>query len=474
MGIIIILQTQLLRSRSCVYLFGDNMMAFLADCNRYLWGFLLIVILTLGIRLTYKSRCIQLRMLPSAIHTFIDGFCKEAGEFDVSPFRATCTALAATVGTGNLAGVAGAIAIGGPGAIFWMWVSGILGMVIKFAEVIIAMRYRQRNQLGEWIGGPMINIQRGMPMKYRCLAALYAFFGVIAAFGIGNAAQIDTIVNSLGSLGSYFGYQQTIWDQLIIGLILAVFVYRTLRTGVTGIGKYAEVLVPVTAASYMILVLIALITHYNHIQYALKCIFWGAFRPAAVTGGFLGSLSQTMRVGVSRGIFTNEAGMGTASIAHASADSEDPVKQGLLGMVEVFLDTIVICTCTALIILCSRVEITYGIDCGITLTIQAFSLIFGGWIMIPLTIIIVTLAAATILGWGLYGTRCAQFLFGEAVWKYFMLLHAVIVILAATSKTSVIWLLSEIANGLMSIPNLISLTYLMTSFYDVIKPYRPK
>ena len=353
-----------------------------------------------------------------------------------------------------------------------MWVSGILGMVIKFAEVIIAMRYRKYNQAGEWTGGPMVNIESGMPKDFNYLATLYSFFGVIAAFGIGNAAQIDTIINSLGSLGVYFGFQQTIYGKLIIGFILAVFVYCTLCKGITGIGKCAELLVPFAAVSYMLLAMIALIIHYDHIPHALKSIFYGAFRPAAVTGGFVGSLFQTMRVGVSRGIFTNEAGMGTASIAHAAADTENPVKQGLLGIVEVFLDTIIICTCTALVILCSNVEIEYGIDCGITLTLQAFSRILGGWIILPLTIIIVTLAAATILGWGVYGIRCVQFLLGDVAWKYFVLLHTLIVIFASTSNTTVIWLLSEIANGLMSIPNLISLTYLSSAFWDVIKPYR--
>ena len=431
-----------------------------------------VVIAGIGVIFTWKTKCIQLRLLPLAIRTLLDGFKEDSSDKAISPLKATFTALAATVGTGNLAGVAGAIAIGGPGTIFWMWISGILGMIIKFSEVIIALHFRKRNKHGQWQGGPMENILFGMPRKYSFLAYLYAFFGMVASFGIGNAAQINTITGSFESLLAFLGHEQTTSSKWILGILLAIFYLYTVSAGIGRIGKYAQVLVPVSAVSYILLAVIALFMNFDAIPFALQRILDGAFRPAAITGGMVGSTFQTIRTGISRGIFTNEAGMGTASIAHASAESEDTVKQGLLGIAEVFIDTIVICTLTALVILCGNVEIPFGTDHGIQLTLQAFSDIYRDWILIPLTIIIIMLATATVLGWGMYGVRCAQFLLGNSNHRLFMLMHCAVIIFSALGNTAVIWNLSEMANGLMAIPNLVCISYLSPVFLDRIKTYR--
>lgn len=440
--------------------------------NQYLWGILLILILTAGIYLSLRTRFIQLRLLPDAISSFFSGFRNNDRQGNISSHKALCTALAATVGTGNLAGVAGAIAIGGPGAVFWMWISGIMGMIIKFAEVVIALHFRYRNDKSEWVGGPMQNIRAGMSPQFHILAYLYAFFGIIATFGIGNATQVNTIVGSLNSLGTMMDHRQTEMECLLVGIFLGCFVLYVFRFGIQKIGNCTQVLVPLAAVCYILLALGVLIVKIWDIPHAFKSICVGAFQPEAVTGGVVGSVFQAMRIGVSRGIFTNEAGMGTASIAHASAEATSPITQGFLGIVEVFLDTIVICTFTALVIICSNQYVMYGVDSGIELTLNAFSSVYGTWVLIPLTCIICLLASATILGWGFYGARCAQFLFGDSAWRYFAILQGIIVVLAAIADTSIVWILAEIMNGFMAVPNLISLIYLSPVFFREIKTYR--
>lgn len=448
------------------------MIKFIESFNQYLWQILLLLILSVGVYLTIRSKCLQLRLLPTAIRSFLSDFRRTDSASGLSPYRALCTALAATVGTGNLAGVAGAIAIGGPGSIFWMWISGLLGMIVKFAEVVTAMLYRVKNRRGEWVGGPMINIQRGMPLRYGFLASIFSFFGVVAAFGIGNATQVNTIMGGIDSIVQSVGYRSTQTGKLLFGILLASFIVCLFRGGIRSIGKCTQFLVPFAAGAYIILALGVLVMNTGKIPEAVKSIFQGAFQPQAMTGGVVGSIFQTMRVGVARGVFTNEAGMGTASIAHATSDAKDPVSQGLLGIVEVFIDTILICTCTALVILCSGVSIQYGVDTGIQLTIEAFSQAYGTWVLIPLAIITCLLALATILGWGFYGARCAQFLFGGTAWRHFVLLQGFAVILGVILDTSLVWTLSEITNGLMAIPNLIVLGYLSPKVYEAIKTYR--
>ncbi len=440
--------------------------------NDLVWGIpALILILIVGIVLTVITRAAQFRLLPKAIRSFFRLKNDSDGADGESPLRALCTALAATVGTGNLAGVAGAIAIGGPGAVFWIWIGGILGMITKFAEATLAVHYRVKGKNGELLGGPMYIITKGMPKKYHFLAYLYCIFGVIAAFGVGNATQINTVIGGINSMCAYLSWQTDHLTNLSIGIVLAILVAILFMGGAKRIGAAAETLVPFASILYVLLGIGVLICRYNAIPGALLSIIRGAFSPMAVTGGMVGSGMITLRIGASRGVFTNEAGMGTAGIAHASARVRHPAEQGLMGIVEVFIDTLLICTITALAILCSGVPIPYGNDIGILLTSQAFSAVYGGWFTVVLTAILCCFAFATVLGWGLYGARCAQFIFGEQVWTLFVVIQAFAVILGAIAETETIWLLADTVNGLMAIPNLLCLVYMMPKVGLLLKEY---
>ncbi len=431
----------------------------LENLNAVVWGIpALLGILGIGIYLSIRTSFAQLRLFPKALRAFLRTlFGQEGKDEGVSPFQALCTALAATVGTGNLAGVAGAIAIGGPGAVFWMWISAALGMVTKFAEATLSVRFRERNTAGEWVGGPMYMIRNGMGCRWQWLAAVYAFFGVVAAFGVGNATQVNTVIGGVNQAISAFGGEESTIGNLSMGVALAILICGILLGGMKKIGIMAERLVPFASVCYLILGVGVLIARIQCLPGAFTSIITGAFSPQAVTGGVVGSMFMSLRIGTSRGVFTNEAGMGTAGIAHAAAHVDHPCQQGLMGIMEVFLDTIVICTMTALVILVSGVSIPYGEDVGVVLTTQAFSSVYGGWVSILIAAALCCFAIATVLGWGLYGARCAQYLFGDGVWKRFVLLQGGAVILGAVLKTGTVWLLSETVNGLMAIPNLIAL-----------------
>lgn len=434
----------------------------LAQLNEIVWGFpALLLILGVGLYLSVRTRFAQLRLFPKAMKRFADSFRGGRGEEGaVSPFQALCTALAATVGTGNLAGVAGAIAIGGPGSIFWMWVCALFGMVTKFAEAALAVRYRTRDANGELVGGPMYMIRNGLGSRWHWLAGVYCFFGVVAAFGVGNATQVNAVISGINEAITAFGGEPTQTGNLIMGLFLALLVAFMLLGGLRRIGAIAETLVPFASAAYILLGLGVLIVRSDALPNAVSAIFRGAFSPRAATGGIVGSMLATLRTGVSRGVFTNEAGMGTASIAHAAAQVKEPTEQGLMGIMEVFLDTVVICTVTALVILCSGVPIPYGVDVGVVLTTEAFASVYGSWVSVFIAAALCLFAIATVLGWGLYGIRCAQFLFGAGVWRRFVFLQAVTVVISSVLNTGTVWLLSETVNGLMAIPNLIALTAL--------------
>lgn len=450
------------------------MIGFLETVNRFVWGApALILILGVGIYLSFCTGFAQIRFFPKAVGLFIRQFSARTASTDgVSPYRALCTALAATVGTGNLAGVAGAIAIGGPGAIFWMWVCAVLGMVTKFAEAVLAIRYRIRNEKGEWVGGPMYMIRQGLGNKWHWMATVYCFFAVVASFGVGNATQINAVIGGVNSVLASFGGEETLWGNFIMGIALAILLSVLLLGGAKRIGAVAEMLVPFASVAYILLGAVVLIVRAESIPSAFSAIICGAFSPSAVTGGILGSAFTSLRVGASRGVFTNEAGMGTAAIAHGSARVKHPVDQGLMGIMEVFLDTIVICTMTALVILCSGVPIPYGNDVGVQLTTQAFSSVMGDWVSIPIALALCCFAVATVLGWGLYGARSAQFLFGENAWKSFAYVQAVTVVIGAVLGTGTVWMLAEIVNGLMAIPNLIALAMLSPELSRLTRAYK--
>ncbi|MBQ6839591.1 MAG: sodium:alanine symporter family protein [Oscillospiraceae bacterium] len=441
--------------------------------NGIVWGLpVLIGIIGVGIYLTLRTRFAQVTLFPRALSTFCGQFLGKKQLGGRSSFRALCTALAATVGTGNIAGVAGAIALGGPGAVFWMWICAFLGMVTKFAEAVLAVRYHALDQNGERVSGPMYMIRNGLGKRWDWLGGLYCFFGVVAAFGVGNATQINTLVGGINDLISGFGVQQTTAGDLLMGVSLAVLILMILRGGAGRIGAIAEMLVPFASVMYLLLGAGVLIVRASELSNAFSLIFLGAFSPEAVTGGMLGSAFTALRTGASRGTFTNEAGMGTAAIAHGSAQVRHPVDQGLMGIVEVFLDTIVICTMTALVILTSGVGIPYGMDVGASLTTDAFSLIYGPWIRVPLVLALCCFSIATILGWGLYGARCAQYLFGDGAWKIFTIFQGAVVVLGAVLKTGTVWMLAEIVNGLMAIPNLIVLMLLSPELVRLTNEYK--
>ena len=440
-----------------------------------IWGApALVLILGVGLYLSIRTGFAQFRFFPRAVGEFIRKLTgKAGGEGSVSPFQALCTALAATVGTGNLVGVAGAICIGGPGAVFWMWLCGLIGMATKFAEATLAVRYRVREN-GEYKGGPMYIISSGMGEKWKWLACLYSFFGVVAAFGVGNATQINAVISGVNGVLTRFGGRETRLGNLLMGALLAVLVGAMLLGGAKRIGTVAEKLVPFVSAAYILLCAGVLILRYEAVPGAFGAILQGAFSPKAATGGMLGSAFQALSVGCSRGVFTNEAGMGTASIAHASARVDHPAEQGLMGIMEVFLDTILICTLTALVILVSGVTIPYGTDVGGTLTTTAFTAVYGDWVSVFIAGALCCFAFATVLGWGLYGARCAEYLFGAGAWKYFALLQTVTVVIGAVLNTQVVWLLAETVNGLMAIPNLIALAYLSPELRRLTIEYTQK
>lgn len=445
--------------------------------NNFIWGVpAMICIIGVGFYLSLKTHFIQIRKFPYAIKTTIGRLFRkrDAAKGAMTPFQAVCTALAATVGTGNIAGVAGAIAIGGPGAVFWMWISAFLGMCTKFSEVTLAVHFREKNQQGDLVGGPMYYIKNGLGKHWQWLAVLFSAFGVLTVFGTGNATQVNTITTAINSALLNYGVIQdfqTAACNLIIGILITVLVGLVLLGGVKRIGKVTEKLVPFMALLYILLALGVVLLNINRVPAVFSSIFAGAFHPSAVTGGAIGSFFTSMKKGVSRGIFSNEAGLGTGSIAHACADTQKPVKQGFFGIFEVFTDTIIICTLTALVILLSGVPITYGIDAGAELTISGFTATYGNWVSIFTAVAMCCFAFSTIIGWGLYGARCIEFLFSSRVIKPFMVVYSLVAILGATVDLGLLWSIAETFNGLMSIPNLIALFLLSGTVVRLIKEY---
>ena len=446
--------------------------------NSFIWGIpAMVCIIGVGLLLSVRTGFLQIRKFPYAIRTTIGRIFrrKDASDGAMTPFQAVCTALAATVGTGNIAGVAGAIAIGGPGAVFWMWCSALLGMCTKFAEVTLAVHFRERNKNGELVGGPMYYIKNGLGSQWQFLAVLYSLFGVLTVFGTGNATQVNTIVTAIDSAllatGSGLnGILPTL--NLIVGVVVAMMVAMVLLGGVKRIGSVTEKLVPFMALFYIVLALGVVALNYRRFPAVLASIVGGAFDPQAVTGGAIGSVFLSMQKGVSRGIFSNEAGLGTGSIAHACADTHKPVKQGMFGIFEVFADTIVICTLTAMVILCSGVPVGYGSAAGAELTISGFTATYGGWSSIFTAVALCCFAFSTIIGWGLYGSRCIEFLFHtDKVVGPFLVVYSFVSILGATVDLGLLWSIADTFNGLMSIPNLIALLLLSGTVAKLTKEF---
>ena len=446
--------------------------------NSFIWGIpAMVCIIGVGLLLSVRTGFLQIRKFPYAIRTTIGRIFrrKDASDGAMTPFQAVCTALAATVGTGNIAGVAGAIAIGGPGAVFWMWCSALLGMCTKFAEVTLAVHFRERNKNGELVGGPMYYIKNGLGSRWQFLAVLYSLFGVLTVFGTGNATQVNTIVTAIDSalLATESGLNGILPTlNLVVGVVVAMMVAMVLLGGVKRIGSVTEKLVPFMALFYIVLALGVVALNYRRFPAVLASIVGGAFDPQAVTGGAIGSVFLSMQKGVSRGIFSNEAGLGTGSIAHACADTHKPVKQGMFGIFEVFADTIVICTLTAMVILCSGVPVGYGSAAGAELTISGFTATYGGWSSIFTAVALCCFAFSTIIGWGLYGSRCIEFLFHtDKVVGPFLVVYSFVSILGATVDLGLLWSIADTFNGLMSIPNLIALLLLSGTVAKLTKEF---
>ncbi len=465
------------KNERILYHMLDTIESLNAAINNFIWGVpAMICIIGVGLYLSVRTHFLQIRKFPYAIKTTIGRVFrkKEASEGSMTPFQAVCTALAATVGTGNIAGVAGAIAIGGPGAVFWMWISAFLGMCTKFAEVTLAVHYRERNAEGDLVGGPMYYIKNGLGKRWQWLAVLFSVFGVLTVFGTGNATQVNTITTAINSalLNFHIINQDSLSVfNLILGIVIASLVALVLLGGVKRIGKVTEKLVPFMALVYILLTLGVIFINISSIPAVFSSIIYGAFNPAAVTGGVVGSFFLSMKKGVARGIFSNEAGLGTGSIAHACADTKNPVKQGFFGIFEVFTDTILICTLTALVILCSGIPVHYGTAAGAELTILGFTSTYGNWVSIFTAIALCCFAFSTIIGWGLYGARCIEFLFSSKVIKPFMVVYSLVAILGATVDLGLLWSIAETFNGLMSIPNLIALFLLSGTVVKLVKEY---
>ena len=443
--------------------------------NGFIWGVpAMACIIGVGILLSCRTRFIQFRRFGCSIRQTIGKLFRkdQAGEGALTPFQAVCTALSATVGTGNIAGVAGAIAIGGPGAVFWMWISALLGMCTKFAEVTLAVHFRERNAKGDWVGGPMYYIKNGLHKRWHFLAVLYAVFGVITVFGTGNATQVNTITAAVNTALLNFN----IIDEsakgtvsLILGIVIAIVVALVLLGGIKRIGKVSETLVPFMALLYIVLALGVVILNIDRLPAVFASILQGAFRPSAVTGGVVGSMFLCLKKGVSRGIFSNEAGLGTGSIAHATSDVRDPVEQGLFGIFEVFADTIIICTLTALTILCSGTPVTYGAAAGAELTISGFTFTYGNWVSIFTAVAMCCFAFSTIIGWGLYGARCIEYLGSTKLVKPFMVLYSLVAIVGATMDLGLMWGIADTFNGFMAIPNLLALLLLSGTVVKLVR-----
>ena len=449
--------------------------------NGFVWGIpMMALILGVGVYLTVRCGFPQFLHFGHIMkNTLGKAFEKtEAKKGSVSPFKAMCTALAASIGTGNIAGVSGAIAIGGPGAIFWMWISAILGMCTKFAEVTLAINYRERNKDGDWVGGPMYYITNGLGKSWKWLACLFAGFGALAAFGIGNMTQINTIAGTINTaIGGFIPtteHEQKIiaWFVAIICALICAFI---LIGGIQRLADVCSFLVPVMAVIYIAASLIVIVSNIGGLPAVLAAIVKGAFNPASVAGGLAGvGIKTSLTKGVGRGIFSNEAGLGSAPIAHAAADVKHPVEQGIYGVFEVFMDTIVVCTMTALVVLLGVgvQNIEYGTDIGANLTIMGFQSVFGGALPgVAVAICLSLFALSTVLAWALYGTRCIEYLFGYKAVRVYQVIFCLFACIAGTVKLDLAWAVADTLNGLMAIPNLVGLAFLSPVVVKLTKEY---
>ncbi|UWQ24019.1 sodium:alanine symporter family protein [Leisingera aquaemixtae] len=432
------------------------------EVNEVVWGpMMLVLILGVGFFLQVGLKFMPIRKLGMGFGLMFKG--REAtGEGQITPFNALMTALSATIGTGNIAGVATAVFLGGPGALFWMWMTALVGMATKYSEAVCAVKFRERDEEGNYVGGPMYYIKNGLGAKWAWLGVAFAVFGSIAAFGIGNGVQANGVAQVLET---NFGFNTS-----ITGIVLMVLTGAVILGGITRIGAVAGKLVPFMAVSYIIAGLIVLVVNADAIGTAFSLVFTHAFTPSAAEGGFAGAaVWAAIRFGVARGVFSNEAGLGSAPIAHAAAETKGPVNQGLIAMLGTFIDTIIVCSITGLAIIASGAW-TSG-ESGAALTSLAFETSLPGVGGYLIAIALSIFAFTTILGWSYYGEKCMEFLFGVKVMLPYRILWIIAIYFGATADLGFIWLLADTLNAMMAIPNLIALALLSPIVFKVTKEF---
>mgnify|MGYP003709344047 FL=1 len=443
----------------------EAIIALIGDINGIVWGPAMLALLAgTGLYLTLGLKLTPQRKLFYGFSMLWRGR-KSSDEGDISPFNALMTALSATVGTGNIAGVATAVFLGGPGALFWMWVIALVGMATKFCEAVLAVRYREKDARGNHVGGPMYYIKNGLGEKWKWLGVLFAIFGMLAGFGIGNTIQSNSVADALSSSFNI--------PKLATGIIIAVLVALVLLGGIKRIGEVAGKLVPIMAIFYVGGGLIILILHADKIPEAFSQIFYYAFNPSAAAGGFAGAtVWMAMRFGIARGVFSNEAGLGSAPIAHAAAQTNNPIRQGTIAMLGTFIDTIIICSITGLVIMVTGAW-TSG-ENGAPLSALAFSQgLPGSWGQYIVSIGLAVFAFTTIIGWSFYSEKCTQFLFGERSNLPFRLLWIIAIPLGTLPGIDLnsLWLVADTLNAMMAIPNLIALLLLSPVVFKLTKDY---
>ena len=429
--------------------------------NGLAWGPpMLVLLLGTGLYLSLGLRFMTVRKIPVALRLLLQGR-QGRGEGDISPFSALMTSLSATIGTGNIAGVATAVALGGPGALFWMWITALLGMATKYAEAVLAVRFREQDARGNYSGGPMYYIRNGLHRRWHWLGFLFALFGSLAGFGLANTVQSNSVAQVLNDSFSV--------PPLATGLILMILVGAVVLGGIRRIASVASWLVPFMALSYVLMSLVVIITHYALIPNAVVTIVQSAMTGTAATGGFAGaSVWAALRFGVARGVFSNEAGLGSAPIAHAAARTDQPVQQGMIAMLGTFIDTLIICTMTGLVIVIMDVWPS-GVS-GASLTSMAFASAFpGGQYVVTLGLCL--FAFTTMIGWSFYGERCAVFLLGTRIITPFRIAWVIAIPLGTLVELDLVWLIADTLNAFMAIPNLIALMLLSPLVFKISRDY---
>lgn len=429
--------------------------------NAWAWGpAMLVLLLGTGLYLSLGLRFLTLRKIPVALRLLLKGRTG-MGAGDISPFSALMTSLSATIGTGNIAGVATAVALGGPGALFWMWITALLGMATKYAEAVLAVRFREQDSLGNYSGGPMYYIRNGLHRRWHWLGFLFALFGSIAGFGLANTVQSNSVAQVLNDSYSV--------PPIATGLVLMLLVGAVVLGGIKRIASVASWLVPIMALSYMLMSLVVILTHIDQLPSALVTIVDSAMNGTAAAGGFAGaSVWAALRFGVARGVFSNEAGLGSAPIAHAAARTKEPVQQGMIAMLGTFIDTLVVCSMTGLVIVIMDVWPT-GVS-GASLTTVAFAQAFpGGEYVVSLGLCL--FAFTTMIGWSFYGERCAVYLLGTRVITPFRVAWVLAIPIGTLAELDMIWLIADTLNAFMAIPNLIALMLLSPLVFGISREY---